>query len=127
MLKNSKTEIPYDDIDYEIRELIRCINDVEGIETTESCCGHGEMPCLIWFKADSTEVVTKFIHKYLYYNNLWRIRFNMTDVEIDNGEWNNPTYLLETTFLDYYYVGLAIDNLTYKMKNIDKHIGKENK
>ena len=116
MLKDSKTIIPYDDIDYEIRELVKCMNSIDGIETTSSCCGHLKMPCLIYFKADNTETVTKFIHKYLYCNKLWRVSFNMTDIDIDNGEWDKPTYLLETTFPDYFYVGLVIDNLTYKMQ-----------
>lgn len=115
MLKNSTTEIPYSNIDYEIRDLIRYINDVDGIETTECCCGHEEMPCLIYFKADSIECVTKFISKYLYRDRNWRITINLTDSEIGNSEWNNPTYLLEGTISDYHYVGLAIDNLTKEM------------
>jgi len=116
MLKGSTTVIPYSDIDYELRKLIRSMNDIDGIETTACCCGHGEAPCFIWFKADSLECVTKFIHKYLYCNFTWRIALAMSDVDIDNEEWDNPTYLLETTFPDYYYVGMAIDNLTYRLK-----------
>ena len=111
MLKGSTTKIPYDDIDYEIRDLCRYINNVDGIETTSSCCGHGEMPCLIYFKADNTESLTKFWRKYLYRNPNWHIVLNMSDTEIDNKEWDKPTYRLETTFPDYYYVGLAIDSL----------------
>lgn len=120
MKKDSKTIVPYEDIDYELRELVRCINNIDGIETTSCCSGHGSSPCTIWFKADSTEAVTKFIHKYLYGygDRVWKVSFSMTDVDIDNGEWNNPTYLLETVFTDYFYIGLAIDNLTYKMKHI---------
>lgn len=115
MLKGSTTEIPYADIDYEIRDLCRYINNVDGIETTESCCGHGKTPCQIWLKADNSEILTKFWHKYLYCNPNWRIILNMTDREIDNKEWDKPTYLLETSFPDYYYVGLAIDSLKDNM------------
>ncbi len=114
MLNNSTTIIPYKDIDFEIRDLIRYINEVEGIETTESCCGHGESPCCIWFKADNIECLTKFWYKYLYGNPNWRIVLKMTDIDIDNEEWDKPTYLLYTTFSDYYYTGLAIDNLKMK-------------
>ena len=120
MLKGNTTVIPYNDIDYELRKLIRSMNDIDGIETISCCCGHGEAPCFIRFKADSLECVTKFIHKYLYCNSTWRIVLAMSDVDIDNGEWNNPTYLLETTFPDYYYVGMAIDNLTYRLKESEK-------
>lgn len=119
MLKDSKTVIPYEDIDYEICELIRLINMVEGIETVESCCGHEKEPCRIWFKADNIECLTKFWYRYLYCNPNWHIVLNMTDVDIDNKEWNTPTYLLETTFSDFFYTELVIDNLAYSIK-IDK-------
>ena len=115
MLKGSTTEILYDDIDYEIRDLCRYINNVDGIETTESCCGHSKAPCQIWFKADNTEILTKFWHKYLYHNPNWHIVLYMTDTDIDNNQWDKPDYLLETTFPDYYYVGLAIDSLKDNM------------
>lgn len=116
MLKGSTTEIPYSDIDYEIRDIIRYINEIDGIETTESCCGHNEYPCRIWFRADNTECLTHFWYDYFYGNPNWRIALDMTDVDIDDGLWNKPTYLLETVFLDCYYNGLAIDNLTYRIK-----------
>lgn len=116
MLKDSNTVIPYDNIDYEIRDLIRYINSIDGIETVESCCGHGKRPCSIWFKADDIGSVTRFIYRYLYRNNNWRIKIVMSDNDIDEKQWENPSYLLETTFPNHYYVGLAIDNLTYILK-----------
>lgn len=120
MLKGSTTEIPYTDpdepIDYEIRDLVKYINSVDGIETVNSCCGHGEKPCQIWFKADSIEDVTKFIHRFLYRNYNWRIIVDISDTEIDNKQWKNPTYLLESTITDCRYTYLAIENLTYRMK-----------
>lgn len=116
MKRGSNTVIPYEDIDYELVELIKCINDVEGIETVECCCGHGVEPCQIWFVADSLKDVTHFIRDYLYRSSLWRIIIDITDVDIDENKWDSPTYLLETTCNDYYYTGVCIDNLTYKMK-----------
>ena len=118
MLKGSTTEIQYSGIDYELRDLIRYMNDVDGVETIASCCGHGEMPCQIWFKADDIVCVTKFINRYFYCNPNWRVVFAMSDTDIDDEQWDRPTYLLETTFTDYYYTGMAIDNLTYKFKEI---------
>ena len=117
MLKDSKTEISYGDIDYEIAELVRLINNIEGIETIESCCGHSRRPCRIWFMADSVECVTKFIHRYIN-NASWRVVINISDVEIDNGEWDKPTYLLETT-LPYYSTEFAIANLIYQIKSYE--------
>lgn len=122
MKKGSNTVIPYDDIDKELVELIKCINNVKGIETVECCCGHGEAPCYIWFKADSIKDVTRFQHSYLYRSKLWRITVNMTDADIDESKWDDPTYLLETTCNDYYYTGVCIDNLTYKMKIKQQHL-----
>ena len=119
MRKDSKTIIPYEDIDYELQNLIRLINTVEGIETTSCCCGHGTLPCQILFRADNTAYLTNFWYKYLYCNPNWHIVLAMTDVEIDDKEWNTPTYLLETTFPDFFYTGLAIDNLAYRIE-IDK-------
>ena len=116
MKRDSKTIIPYEDIDCELVELIKCINEVDGIETTQCCCGHGTMPCQIWFEADSIEDVTHFIHNYLYGNPLWRIVINLTDNEIYDNEWDSPSYLLETTCSDYYYTGVSIDNLKYRMQ-----------
>lgn len=115
MKKGSTTIIPYDDIDYELRNLIKLMNNIDGIETVECCCGHGEAPCYIWFKADSIEDVTRFQYKYLYGSRLWRISIDMTDIDIDENKWNDPRYLLETTCKDYFYTGVCIDNLTYKM------------
>lgn len=116
MLKNSTTEIPYSDIDYELSYLIRYMNEIDGIETKSCCCGHGKAPCQIWFRADDTECLSRFWYKFLYRNPNWHIVLNMTDRDIDDEQWDKPTYLLETTFPDYYYVGLAIDNLTYALK-----------
>ena len=116
MLAGSKTKIPYAYIDYEIRDLIRYMNAIDGIETTGSCCGHGNMPCFIYFKADNIECVTKFVFKYLYRDPNWRVIVDIADSEIDNEEWDNPTYRLETTIRDFYYNGLAIDNFTYRLR-----------
>lgn len=127
MKRNSKTIIPYEDIDYELVELIKCINEIDGIETTECCCGHGTMPCQIWLKADRTEDITHFSYNYLYCNPLWRIVINLTDNEIYDNEWNNPSYLLETTCSDYFYTGVSIDNLTYKMQQKQRELKGENK
>ena len=38
-------------MDKECRNLCDAINTFSGIETTESCCGHGKYPYNIWFKA----------------------------------------------------------------------------
>lgn len=40
-----------EDMDPECLDLCRALNRAPGIETIESCCGHGRSPYHIWFKA----------------------------------------------------------------------------
>ncbi len=41
------------DMDKECISLCNAINRFKGLRTIESCCGHGNTPYHIWFKADS--------------------------------------------------------------------------
>lgn len=43
---------PPEDLDPEVRELCIALNSLEGIQTTNSCCGHGVRPLRIWFDVD---------------------------------------------------------------------------
>ncbi len=38
-----------DILDPEVAKLVGALNGLPGIETTESCCGHGKVPFRIWF------------------------------------------------------------------------------
>lgn len=38
------------ELDQECINLCKAINSIPGIETVESCCGHGESPYLIWIR-----------------------------------------------------------------------------
>ena len=40
-------------IDPECINLTDAINRIQGLYTTESCCGHGKRRFRIWFKVDS--------------------------------------------------------------------------
>lgn len=53
-------EINYEEIDQEIRDLVRELNNITGIETTCSCCGHGKEPCKIWLKIDCIATLNEF-------------------------------------------------------------------
>ena len=125
MLRNSKSEIPYNDIDYEIRDLVKYINNVDGIETYGSCCGHGEGRAWIILLADSIEDINKFMYTYFYCNDGWEISLYMTDVDIDNKDWSKLRFMLHTV-IDYKYVDLAISNVT-KLFYIKQHTGLINK
>lgn len=59
------TDVPYEDIDKEIRELVRVLNTLEGIKTTSCCCGHGEYPCMIWLAIKDIKSLNDFCFNYL--------------------------------------------------------------
>jgi len=42
-------------MDAEVRQLVLALNKLPGIQTFESCCGHGEHPYRIWFEAAPNE------------------------------------------------------------------------
>lgn len=37
-------------LDHQCVALVQAMNRLEGVETTSSCCGHGEAPYRIWFR-----------------------------------------------------------------------------
>lgn len=39
------------DLDPQCRVLVKILNRLPGIETIESCCGHGAKPFLVWLTA----------------------------------------------------------------------------
>lgn len=114
MLKGKpKIQMP-DDLDPEIRALISLINNVEGIETLESCFGHNEGPIVIWGEADSIEDLHKFMYKYFYGNQLWHFELVLSDVMIDEQDWGKIVFLLKTDdrYIDFPDTQLMADNLT---------------
>ena len=64
------------DVDSECRALCEAMNALPGIETVESCCGHGKEPFRIWFIVRSL----KYLPRLVYYTVpchvgfLWRCR-----------------------------------------------------
>lgn len=66
------TEIPYDELDKEIVPLVRLLNSISGIETTESCCGHDKTPCRVWCKVESFEALLA-LSKLFWWNEDWVI------------------------------------------------------
>ena len=51
------------DVDSECRALCEAMNALPGIETVESCCGHGKEPFRIWFIVRSL----KYLPRLVYY------------------------------------------------------------
>ena len=55
-------------MDEEVIALCSAMNTVKGIETIESCCGHGERPFHIWFWADDLECLPGLLYWFDGYN-----------------------------------------------------------
>ena len=49
------TWTPPDDLDPEVRNLCIALNALPGIETDESCCGHGTTQARVWFSVSDWE------------------------------------------------------------------------
>lgn len=70
-------------IDPECVPLIIALNQLPGIETFESCCGHLKYPYCIWFKCNnftSLAIITRTFDKR-YSDGKWRITLDTSDVE----------------------------------------------
>ena len=105
-----------DMIDPEIYDLLTYINRVEGIRTTGSCFGHNECPCMICCEADSIATVHKFMRDYFYNDDLWIIRLYITDVLIDDNDWDKVVFVVQSDarYIDFPSVNLMVNNLTYR-------------
>ena len=120
MYKNSKTIIPYPDIDYEIREIIQLLNEIDGIETIDSCVGHGKYPCQICFKCEDITVLNKLLHYCFNHERGWVIYLDMGDPD---KTWKDLHFILQTKDItNEYFVGLMVNNLTNKLHKYIENI-----
>jgi hypothetical protein len=73
-------------MDDEVLELCNAMNALPGIETVESCCGHGSGPFRIWFKVAKDEqdglfFLTRCVdRRYWKYGYLWKIELSVGDM-----------------------------------------------
>lgn len=49
-------------IDKECRILCEALNKIKGINTIESCCGHGKKEYNIWFRADNLDCLPDLLY-----------------------------------------------------------------
>ena len=111
MLKGSTAEIPYDDIDCEISELIRQMNEIDGIETTSSCCGHGKKPCTICFTVENPEILNKLLFHCFNHECFWEI---CADTGDPHRNWKDLHFVLVSR--DICEQGV-FDNLANRIKS----------
>lgn len=71
-------------LDPPCKALCVAVNRLPGLETTESCCGHGKTPFRIWFQAsalfDRGFVTLARITCDRYHEGHWRVYLDHTDV-----------------------------------------------
>lgn len=84
MITNSV--IPYNDIDTEIINLCKALNSIDGIETVESCCGHGRDVCRIWFIVRDIITLNRLCFHCFNNERFWEIRVELLD---PNREWDD--------------------------------------
>lgn len=99
-------------LDKEIKELVYLINQVNGVETIESCFGHNKIPCRIWLRIKDVETANKFIRKFFYFDPLWNLILKFSEGDY----YNELLFVLESRYEDYPAVDLMVENLTNRFK-----------
>jgi len=75
----------YDDyMDREVIPLCNAMNSLPGIETFESCCGHGRHPAIIFFTVENTKTGLFFLtrctdYRYWEHGHQWSITVSIAD------------------------------------------------
>lgn len=109
--KINTQNIPYDEIDIELRDLIRILNTLDGIKTLSCCCGHGKTFCSIHMAVKDLSTIRDFCFNYL--NPFYGWRF-----EIENNINKDQDYLtlyLKSKSINYNDVCKEINELTNKI------------
>jgi len=84
-MRRLSTDFEYDGgMDNEVIFLCNTMNSLPGIETSESCCGHGKTPFHIWFKVKATSEGLFFLtrcvdRRYWEYGHIWGIELSVGD------------------------------------------------
>jgi len=82
--KNAKKELDQTGWDKEVVALCNAINSIPGLETYESCCGHGKEAFQIWFKANDLKALIVLARAFdRRYGGLanWHCYLDMDDTE----------------------------------------------
>lgn len=81
MRKIVKSEIDYSDIDVEMVGLIKALNRIPYITTTECCIGHGKTPAMVFFEIaiDDMVKIKEFVCECLYAFTAWNFQFELSD------------------------------------------------
>ena len=100
-------------IDREIAKLVHLINQVDGVETTDSCFGHHRAPCQIWVRIKDVDTVNKFIRRFFYFDPLWSLKLTFSEAMY----FDELLFIIESSaYQDYPTVDLMVENLTKRFE-----------
>lgn len=99
-------------LDIEIKKLVYLINQVDGIETIDSCFGHHEMPCRIWLRIKNADIANKFIRRFFYFDQLWSLKLTFSEA----GYFEELLFVIESAYQDYPTIDLMVENLTKRFE-----------
>lgn len=120
----------YDEwMDKEVIDLCNTMNSLPGIETSESCSGHGKTSLQIFFKVTNSEGLFFLVRcadrRYWKYGHIWGIELSVGDMF--NNNYLPVIYLLSSNESKgeeaYEQVQSLIKNLNYHLnhENFLKH------
>lgn len=63
--------------------LVNCLNDIDGVETIESCCGHLKYPYRMWFRCNNFSALARIGRavERNYSDGKWVIEVTVGDVK----------------------------------------------
>lgn len=77
-------------MDKQVIELCNAMNSLPGVETTESCCGHGREPFRVFFRVNGEDSMEGLFfltrcadRRYWKYGGIWRIWLTVGDAVSD--------------------------------------------
>lgn len=79
-------------MDKECIDICKAINQIPGIRTVESCCGHDERQYHIWFKVDNLE----HLPLLLFYCDPCHVGFRWNCLATSDCAMSPVTFLLES-------------------------------
>ena len=95
-----------------IKKLVYLINQVDGVETIDSCFGHHNMPCQILLRIKDVNTVNKFIRRFFYFDPLWSLKLTFSEA----GYFEELLFIIESAYQDYPTVDLMVENLTKRFE-----------
>lgn len=106
------------DIDYFCIDLCNLLNRLPGVQTFESCCGHGTQPYCVWFRCDNIDTLSRLgraVNKN-YSDGNWEIVIDSCDGDPRGVFWLRSKGPWHRTELND-SLGHLIENIEYWFKD----------